>query len=154
MTQKGTLSGARLVHSLQQLADGVDKHKGEPDFPNYFATNDVRAELDMVGNALLAEKATVAVLHLAVTNEKGQRAAAMDLYARSVAAVESYFGADSPTLVVFGIRPRKGRYSPSSKLTKAAHKRKAKLAAAKANAPARATPAPVAAPAPSPGGAS
>jgi hypothetical protein len=140
--QPGTRSGlsaVALLHRLQQIADGVQKHGMEPGFPSFFAVNDIQAVHDAFALAVVTASVDQGELKSLVLASKPQLATARDLYQRGVLAVESYLGPANPKLVKFGLTPRKGAASPHAKTARMLHKRaraRAVQAAAASTAPA------------------
>jgi hypothetical protein len=133
--QRGVLTGAQLIHRLNQMAAGVAKHGAEPGFPNFFATNNLAAKVTMVATAVLEANAAKADERAKAIAMKQESAEVRDLYNRGIAAIESFYGPDNPTLREFGIRARKGPDSPHVRgAAKGGHTKKARKAASASSA--------------------
>jgi hypothetical protein len=134
LTPRTGLSAVALLHRLQQIADGVQKHKNDPGFPAFFAVNDIQVVHDEMALAVVTAAADKAQVKNLVLTSREQLAGARDMYQRGVLAVEATLGPANTQLVQFGLKPRKGAASSHAKqarvLRKRAKARAAKVAAA------------------------
>jgi hypothetical protein len=101
------LASAVLLHRLQQLADGVAKHKDEEGFPSFFTHENVQAMHDRLAEVVVRAAGDRGRLKSLVLDAKPRLAVARQLYDRGVLAVISHYGPSSSTLLDFDLRPRR-----------------------------------------------
>jgi hypothetical protein len=118
------LSASVLLHRLNLLVDGVQKHKAEPGFPSFFAINDLGAVRDMLAVVATQASAAKAQVKALAVPAKAEAASARALYSKGVQAIESWLGLTDPRLEGFGIKPRKGPASPHAVAARTAKRNK------------------------------
>jgi hypothetical protein len=146
---KGAPRGAQLVHRLDLLVDGLKKHGGDPGLPVLFAVNDFTVIRDRLTEAMVEKSAATARERLQRQKTAAQAQTARALYQQGVAAIEGFYGLESPTLGEFGVAPRKGPGSPAARgARKTKHARRVKQQPSAQPSPAAVPTAPEPSPAP------
>ncbi|MCX7829840.1 MAG: hypothetical protein N2445_02095 [Acidobacteria bacterium] len=107
MPVKGGKIYAELSQNLEKMADGVDKHSGEQDFPSILKKADLRETRKKLED--LSEKYEKILTDARIAYEKYSELVkeVKKDYSKFKTTLEGFYGKKSPVLLDFGLTPWK-----------------------------------------------